>query len=76
MKHSKAKLVMKLDNGIYSGFQDMCFDCGKGRYPEERKDGLNGIGVAFKKCDICGEEKGIIPARDWAYRAGEFIKWL
>lgn len=53
-------------------FEDMCWDCGIKRYPEKRD--MGSIGVALKKCPKCGKKKGIIPARDWAYRAGELNK--
>jgi len=55
-------------------YKDLCFDCGSKRYPEKRKDALNGIGVSLGVCPECGKEGGIIPARDWSYRAGEFEK--
>ena len=57
-------------------YQAMCYDCGVKRYPEKRKDAFEGIGVSLDTCPVCGEEKGIIPARDWEYRAGRFEKYI
>ena len=54
-------------------FESMCYDCGISRYP--RKRDMGNIGVSFGECLECGKKKGIIPARDWAYRAGYIDKW-
>jgi Zn finger protein HypA/HybF involved in hydrogenase expression len=56
-------------------YESMCFKCGVKKYPEKKKHALEGIGVAMGKCPVCKKENvGIIPGRDWAYRAGEFEK--
>ncbi len=53
-------------------YKDQCFDCGKKNYPKKRDMGA--IGVAIKRCPECGMVKGVVPARDWAYRAGDLEK--
>jgi len=47
----------------------MCVECGEKRYKKIR--GLEAITVSMGVCPICGKKKTIVPARDWAYRAGE-----
>ena len=55
-------------------WEDMCMDCGEVRYPEVRKNAFNGIGISMGRCKVCRNEEGIIPARDWMYRAGVYEK--
>ncbi len=47
----------------------MCLDCGDKRYPHKQE--LGAITVSMDKCPICKKRAGIVPARDWAYRAKE-----
>lgn len=54
-------------------YKRMCSECGEKRYPKKRE--LGAITVSLGKCSVCGKNKGIIPARDWAYQAGESIMW-
>lgn len=37
---------------------------------------MGNIGVAIRECPECKETKGVIPARDWAYRAGKLEKYI
>lgn len=62
-------------NFMMDDFKDMCWSCGKERYPDVRAHALDGIGVSIGTCPICKKKKvGIIPGRDWAYRANMFEK--
>lgn len=57
-------------------YDDACYDCGVNKYEEKRFGALSGIGIYTGKCPVCKKVKGIVPARDWAYRAGEFEKYI
>lgn len=58
-------------------YKDCCHKCGIRLYLEKRKDALVGIGVSIGKCPICKKDNvGVIPARDWQYRAGLFEKYI
>ena len=61
---------------IKDKYKAMCYECGKYRYIEKRKDAFEGIGVSLQKCPICKKKKGVIPARDWLYRAGLIEKYI
>lgn len=63
---------MEYRNFLMEDFTDMCYDCGNKKYPNVRDMGA--IGVALRKCPECGKVKGVVPGRDWAYRAGMFEK--
>lgn len=55
-------------------YRDQCWDCGKDKYKDVRDMGA--IGIAMRKCPVCKKVKGVIPARDWAYRAGDLEKYI
>lgn len=56
-------------------FKDCCWECGIKRYPQKRD--MGSIGVAMKTCPICKKPNvGVVPARDWAYVAGLFEKYI
>lgn len=56
-------------------YKEMCFKCGVKKYPRNRKDAFDGIGISMGTCPVCkAKGVGIVPGRDWAYRAGEFEK--
>jgi len=47
-------------------YKDLCSECGDKEYPNQKRD-MGAITVMSGICKGCGEEKGIIPARDWRY---------
>lgn len=50
-----------------------CNDCGVKRYKIIRDAGV--ITISLDKCKLCGEQKGIVPARDWMYMTGITNEW-
>lgn len=56
-------------------YQDVCYDCGSQMYPKRRDERIDGITVHSGICPVCHDEKTIIPADDWARRAGEAVLW-
>ena len=50
-----------------------CNDCGSKRYVIIRNAGA--ITMTMDECKLCGKQKPLIPASDWAYMSGDNLMW-
>lgn len=52
---------------IKSRWMSVCNDCGQKLYGDMTKRDMGVITMHMGECENCGENKAIIPARDWRY---------